>query len=267
MISSSSVIADPTTQEIFNVPSVPVGSTGRVNIDTERLSLTDGGIIRVINEGQGNAGVVQINSELINLNGNSSIMANTASGNGGNININTDNLIALDSSDVTANSFAGNGGNINIDAEGVFLSFNSRIDASSKLGIDGTVQINAPDITLQPELEQLELKFVTIDEAIANSCLARSSQQGSFTIGDNSQFPKNPNSSYSDADYSLTGIGSLPPTTKQPSETQQSDRELNSSTIPAQRMIETESGRIFLLAAPQKAESVYCQTKAEGRRN
>ena len=275
LISSSSVIADPTTQEIFNVPSVPSGSTGEINIDTERLSLTDGGIIRVINEGKGNAGVVQINSEFTNLNGNSSITANTASGDGGNIVINTDNLIALDSSDITANSFGGNGGNIDIDARGVFLSFNSQIDASSKLGIDGTVQINAPDITLQPELEQLELKLVTTDEAIANSCLARSNQQGSFTIGDNGGMQKNPNSNYSDANFSLTGVGLLPTTSEQPSEIQESDRlrryaernrQLSSSTIPAQRMVKTESGRIFLVAAPQKAESVYCQTKAEGRK-
>ena len=267
LISSSSVIADPITQEIFNVPSVPSGSTGGVNINTERLSLTDGGIIRVINEGKGNAGVVQIDSELINLNGNSSITANTASGNGGNININTDNLIALDNSDITANSFGGNGGNIDIDAEGVFLSFNSQIDANSKFGIDGTVQINAPNITLQPELEQLELKLVNIDEAIASSCLARSSQQGSFTIDGNGGLPKNPNSNYSDANFSLTGVGSLTTTTKQPSETRESYRQSNYSTIPAQKMVQTESGRIFLVAAPQKPESIYCKTKAESRRD
>ena len=266
VISSSSVIADPITQEIFDVPSVPSGSTGGVNINTERLSLTDGGIIRVINEGQGNAGVVQIDSELINLNENSNITANTASGNGGNININTDNLIALDSSDITANSFGGNGGNIDIDTRGVFLSFNSQINASSRLGIDGTVQINAPNITLQPELEQLELKLVTTDEAIANSCLARSSQQGSFTINDNGGLPKNPNSNYSDADFSLTGVNRLTSTTNQPSEIPENSRQQNPSAIPAQKIVETKSGRIFLVAAPQKPESIYCKTKAEGRR-
>ena len=109
-------------------------------------------------------------------------------------------------------------------------------------------------------MEQSELDLLTAEQAIANRCVAGSSRQGNFSIGDNGGLPKNPNSNYSDANFSLTGVGSPPTTTKQPLGIIENNRQQNQLSIPAQRMVETESGRIFLIAAPQKAESLYCQS-------
>ena len=108
-------------------------------------------------------------------------------------------MTILDRSVVSANASVGQGGNIQINSEGVFESTDSVIEASSKLGIDGTVQISTPDINLQRELEQSKLMFLTAEQAIANSCLARSKRQASLTVGSDGGIPANSNSNYSDA--------------------------------------------------------------------
>ena len=269
------------------------GDSGRIAINANSIQVTDSGKIEIANQGSGNGGNLEIKANSFNLEDRASINASTLSGeggdislnlenleildnsiisasaenegNGGNIIVNSDTIVGLDSSSVVTNAIGGNGGNISINTQGIFFDSSSRISASSKLGIDGRIQINTPDINLQQELEQSELEFITAEQAIANSCLARSSQQGSFTINDNGGLPKNPNSNYSDADFSLTGVNRLTSTTNQPSEIPENSRQQNHSAIPAQKMVETRSGRIFLVAAPQKAESLYCQTKAEGR--
>ena len=294
-ISSAIVTVNEDIQSVFMIPEISSGNSGNVTINTPLLNIARSGSISVRNERVGEAGTIFIDAGKINLGNTGSVNAVSNSGiggdinlktnqlrldenstitataenngNGGNISISTGRLIAKKNSEVTANAFQGKGGNLSIDAESLFL-FDSReniFSASSELGVDGTIQINMPDITLQPELKLLELKLVATDQAIANSCLARSSQQGSFTINDNSGLPKNPHSNYSDADFSLTGVNRLTTTTKQPSEIPESSRQQNSSPIPAQKMVETRSGRIFLVAAPQKTESVYCQS-SEGQK-
>jgi large exoprotein involved in heme utilization and adhesion len=267
------------------------------------LNVNSGATINVKNDGTGDAGTLSIDADLVNLNNFGSITAASASGAGGNIDLDTDNLqidegsqitaeagnngdggnitintntlIAKKNSQVAANAFAGRGGNIDINAEGLFLfdSPSNIFSASSELGIDGTIQINTPDIDLQRELEQSELELLTTEEAVAGSCLARSSQQGSFTVNNGGGLPQSPNSNYSDLDTTLTGMTFPPPTPKQPEARQQSDaygkrsdalragyanRQLNTSMLPAERMVKTENGRVFLVAAPQKPESLFC---------
>ena len=289
-ISAAVIIPNEVVSNIFRISTPPTGNAGNVIISSQDLNIGQSGQIGVANHGSGDAGLININTKNLDLVNSASILATTISGNGGNIHLGTENLqidsgsvitatannngkggniiidttslIAKRNSEVIANASNGEGGRINIDAKGLFLfdSPENIFSASSELGIDGTVQINTPDINVQRELEQSELELLTAEQAIANSCLARSNQQGSFTINDNGGLPKNPNSNYSDAGFSLTGMSRLPTTTRQPSEIPENSRHQNSSAIPAQKMIETESGRIFLVAAPQKAESLYCQS-------
>ncbi len=149
-----------------------VGKSGNLTIEARKLSVRDGALVTVRGRGAGNAGFLQINADIINLNNTGSITAASASGeggniylqssdlrlrnsnittsaggsgNGGNITINTNTLAALENSGITANAFEGRGGNIKINAIGVFLSPNSKITATSERGIDGTVEINAPE--------------------------------------------------------------------------------------------------------------------------
>ncbi|WP_019505905.1 filamentous hemagglutinin N-terminal domain-containing protein [Pleurocapsa sp. PCC 7319] len=283
----------PAAQRALGLPSMPGGDGGNVTINTTLFDIAQEGVVTVENQGTGNGGTLSVDAEQINLAEAGRITAATESGLGGEINIKTDNLqidsgsdiaataenngdggniiiktntlIAKKNSEVTANAFQGRGGNLNIDAEGLFLfdSPENIFSASSELGIDGTIQINTPDINLQRELEQSELEFFNAEQAIANSCLARSSGQVSFNIGGSDEFPKNPNSNYSDANFSLTGVGSLPTTDKQSPSTQADNSQYNQSTIPAEKMVETGDGRILLVAAPQKAESIYCHSAKE----
>ena len=284
----------PPARKVLGLPDIPSGDGGNVTITTPILNIIQEGVVTVENQGTGTGGTLNISAEQLNLEEAGKITAATESGTGGSINLNTDNiqinenstitataenngdggninikttsLVAKKNSEVTANAFGGRGGNIDINAEGLFLfdSPENIFSASSELGIDGEIQIDTPDINLQKELELSEIKILTAEQAIANSCLARSSQQGSFTIDGNGGLPKNPNSNYSDAGFSLTGVNRLTSTTKPPSEIPENSRQQNSSAILAQKMVETRSGRIFLVAAPQKAESFYCQ-RAEGQ--
>ncbi|MEN9520266.1 MAG: hypothetical protein RLZZ381_2854 [Cyanobacteriota bacterium] len=266
------------------------GNGGNVSIEARQLSVSNDAKLVVSSDqvGNGNAGTLFINADSVNLNNSGSITAETASGTGGNINLNTDSLqidegsqitaeagnngdggnitintntlIAKKNSEVTANAFNGTGGNLEINAEGLFLfdSLSNIFSASSELGIDGTIKINAPDLDLQKELEQSELKILTTEEAIASSCLARSNQQGSFTVNNSPGAPKSPDSNYSDTDFTLTGISSLPTTAKQPEAIESNYQPSNTSMLPASKMVETPDGRIFLVAAPQEPESLVC---------
>jgi hypothetical protein len=96
---------------------------------------------------------------------------------------------------------------------------------------------------------------------IASSCLANNSQQASFTVGGNGRLPKSSSSNYSDANFSLTGVGSLPVIPKKAAPNQ---RNQNQAFIPAEKMVETADGRIFLVTAPQKAQSLFC-SPAKGK--
>lgn len=177
-ISSSVVMADQDTQQLFASPQSPSGNPGGIKINTENLSLMNGGIITVTNQGTSNAGTILINAKSISLDNKSSIVASTASGvggnilvnagslllsnnstvtatagnkgNGGNININADILSAWGKSSITANAFEGRGGNITINTQALLFSHDSQIKASSQLGANGIVQINGLYSQLEP---------------------------------------------------------------------------------------------------------------------
>ncbi|MGL4882190.1 MAG: hypothetical protein ACRC8K_14160, partial [Waterburya sp.] len=214
-------------------------------------------------------------AEGIRLKNNSSISARAfQEADGGNLNIDAGFIVALPdgNNSILASAESGSGGNITINTQGLFAP-NNLFSASSDFGIDGTVQINTPDIDLQRELEQSEIELLTTEQAVAGSCLARSNRQGSFTVNNDTGLPKSPDSNYSDIDSTLTGISSLPTTAKQPEATESShaygkrsdalragyaNRQQNTSMLPAERMVKTENGRVFLVAAPQEPESLFC---------
>ena len=283
-------------QKAFGLPEVPSGDGGNLVINTPLLNINQEGVVSVENQGIGNGGSLSINAEKLNLSEAGNITAATASGVGGNIELNTDNLqinegsqitstadndgdggnitintanlIAKKNSEVTANAFSGRGGNININAQGLFLfdSPDQIFSASSELGIDGTIQINTPDINLQRELEQSELELLTTETALAKSCLLQDSQS-SLLFGGTGGLPESPNSEYSNANFSLTGVISLPQLNRSSQSVTEETTPLSSSfwqsptlpIIPANRIITTSDGRTLLVAGPHNSESLVCQ--------
>jgi len=86
LIDSSASILDEKLQELYNLPSKPNGNPGDITINTGRLSVTNGGLVSVQNQGLGtNAGTLRVNANSINLDNQGGITASTVNGIGGDI--------------------------------------------------------------------------------------------------------------------------------------------------------------------------------------
>ena len=176
------------------------GNGGNISIDPIKLNITDSAGITVDSLGKGNAGNLQLQAGLLNLDRGAFLSATTLSGergnimlntqdlrlrhnssittnasnnaNGGNITIDTDVLVALENSKIDANAFVGQGGNIQITTQGLFRSPDSGITASSQKGINGTVQINTLVNNPSQGLVSLPVKPVDVTGQIAQGCPA-----------------------------------------------------------------------------------------------
>ena len=272
-------------QRASESPLVQTGNSGNLTLNTRSLNVSEQATITVENEGSGKAGTlfidankisldtfgsisatsasgtggnIQIDTEQLQLDNESSITATAENdGDGGNININTTSLLAKKNSEITANAFAGTGGNIQIETRGLFLFPDSTIEASSELGIDGTVRINTLDTNLQKDLEASELNLIVDEDSLANSCLARrNKQQGSFVINNGNDLSTTGESGFYDSG-SITGMDN----SFSNSEKKQFSvvkPQFSENLTPAQQAVKTESGRIFLVSAPESIKSLIC---------
>lgn len=310
-IIASANIVDESIRQLFGLPDVPSGDSGNVTLNTSELRVTDGAQVTVRNDGTGKAGILTINAPSTVLNNQAGFTASTASGEGGdiqlqtqnlqlrhsstisasaggeqkggNISINTDTLVALENSDITANAPEGSGGTITINTQAVFgtqirtqLTPESDITAFGKtVELNGTVQLNTPDISVQNALYQLSANFVSAEDAIADSCLARrNKEQGSLIVTGGGGLASTP---YDEllGHYSLLDERSdsgVPDNEAQPP----GNRQLESSSLnwklgdpieEAQGMALTNEGRIIVGTTPQivavKAQEVACDRVSE----
>ncbi len=222
LINSSAIVLAQPLQQQLRIPSVPTGNAGDVIINTANLSISNGGLVSVRNDGLGNAGSIQVNVNGINITNNGGISATTeigeggdiavqsnilqlnngiisatagqqgTDGDGGNITINTDILVAIRNSSITANAFKGRGGNIDIDAMAFFVSPNSRLEASSQLGIDGTIQVDARFTNFN--FNKVQLEGISETPKIASVCQSRSGGATSkFVVTDIDSLLPSPN--------------------------------------------------------------------------
>jgi len=133
---------DPVVAQLFGVSSIPTASSGNITINTNRLSVTNGGQVTVKNDGTGAAGVLRINAGAILLDSQGSITAATASNRGGNIFLNAQNLQLRNSSiSATATSGNGNGGNITINTDTLLATQNSKVTARANNGNGGHITV------------------------------------------------------------------------------------------------------------------------------
>jgi filamentous hemagglutinin family protein len=231
-------VADSGRTGLFASAIIDTGDGGEIIVNTDKLMVTDGAIIstsnfqsvdRSIPPGQGAAGNLQLNANLLELDNGGIISAEVASGNEGNIFINIDRLlltgqsqistnaldtatggnikidantiVAFENSDITANAKDNFAGQVIIDAQGVFgtkfadnLTPESDITASSALGVsfNGIVTINTPDVDPANGLIELSRDPVDAERKIIAGC--PENQNSNFTIGGGSGLPENPNS-------------------------------------------------------------------------
>ncbi|WP_414514010.1 beta strand repeat-containing protein [Nostoc sp. PCC 9305] len=128
------------------------GDAGDLQVDTQNLLISDRAGIFVNSVGTGNAGIITINSDRINLDNQGSLNANTRSPNKdpnreqATINLNTQNLTLRHGSNITTNATGENvfGGNINIYTTKFLIALeNSRISANSDNSRGGRVVVNS----------------------------------------------------------------------------------------------------------------------------
>ncbi|MDM8564631.1 filamentous hemagglutinin N-terminal domain-containing protein [Candidatus Halobeggiatoa sp. HSG11] len=169
---------------------------GNIEIETDKLTLADGGTISANSLGTGDAGTLDIKANTISLTDGGNITTSSANAAGGNIALTSSNLlflrdgqittsvgtgvgkggditidnpifIVMDGGKIKAQADAGRGGNISIKSDQFITSPDSLISASSKLGIDGQVRIDSPDMDMAGFLVILPGGFV---EANMKSC-------------------------------------------------------------------------------------------------
>ncbi|MGC9504505.1 filamentous hemagglutinin N-terminal domain-containing protein [Baaleninema sp.] len=202
------------------------GAAGDLRVNAGTAIVRDGARISVNSFGSGDAGILDINAEVLRLNEGGSLDARTVSGAGGNINLqapqlqledgstistdagNTDGgnisiesetLVALDNSDITANARQGRGGRVTIAAQGIFgTAFRnaqtpeSDITATSELGpaFSGIVELKTPDVNTDAALVELAAEPIDPNQQIARGCAA--SQGNTFVVTGRGGVPENP---------------------------------------------------------------------------
>ncbi|BCL37719.1 beta strand repeat-containing protein [Nostoc sp. MS1] len=226
LISSSANILDESFRQRFKLPPAPSGDSGSLTINTSKLTVSDGALINVQNEGSGNAGALRINAGSIFLNNRGRITASAQSGEGGNLNLQVQNtivmrqsslisteaggtgnggnltidapfIIGLENSDIIANAFQGNGGKIQLTTKSIFgleyrpqLTPENDITASSQFGVSGEVQIN--NIGLDPNSGLVELPANVTDPSQQISTGCANNQASSFVATGRGGIPQNP---------------------------------------------------------------------------
>ena len=111
------------------------------------------------------------------------------------------------------------------------------------LDIDGIIEIKSVETNFQRELESSELRLLTTEDAIANSCLARQTRQTNLTISGNYGTSTSLDTNYSDLDSTFAGVGAFATATRTNSSRQS---EPNNLMIPAEKMVETQRWSSFV---------------------
>ena len=296
LISSSAVLLDPAVLQLYGALPGTSGASGDITINTGRLSVTNGALINVRNNGSGNGGTARVNARSITLDQQGSISATAASGqggsialwtqdlqlrhggnitataggtgNGGNIKIDTETLVALENSNITANAFKGSGGNIQIVTQGIFLSPDSHITASSQLGVSGAVNVSVLNLNQQNAIAIAPSNFVSAEQIVADSCLTRNNaRQGKFVVTGNGGLPETPDESlvlpYDLAQVRAVGSQQSAVSSRQSTPVQFSPWRLGDPIVEATEFTVNADGQVVLSASTSKAiadpQALICQ--------
>lgn len=183
------------------------GKAGNIELNASRLLETNDGKISTSSL-RTLGGNIFINAEKIRLSGSSEISAFVGNGeSGGNIVLTARSIIALDDSDILAFALRGNGGNITLSTPAFFgFRYNRANSEANPLQTlnNGRVDINASGtlrsgtITLQDNsfiqnsLNQLPQNAIDTNTLLANTCITRNKQNGTFFITGTGGLPTNP---------------------------------------------------------------------------
>ena len=143
------------TNNVGNPNLGGVGNSGNIIVETEKLSISNGGLIGISTFGEGDTGNLFVNaSESIEIDGFDNFISGiyadvlqNAIGNTGNITIETGQFSLSNGARISANAFGeGNTGNININTEQFNLSDGAQIlTAVLGVGDSGNLTVNASE--------------------------------------------------------------------------------------------------------------------------
>jgi len=195
-----------TDRAVISSASARRGQAGDINIQADgTLRAANSDITTRANNSA--AGSIAITGGDVRLVGDSDIRTTVrqGQGGGGNITINADTLIALDDSDIISAAI-NSGGDISFgntiaffenydptagEADPETLEANDRADINASGTAPG--EISLPDTTfLQNSLADLADTAVNADTLIANSCIARTEQGGTFLVTGSGGLPERP---------------------------------------------------------------------------
>ncbi len=226
-ISANAFLFDEEIRDDFFLPDFPTGNSGELIINSEQITVTEGGRLAVQNDGTGNAGNLNISADSILLDNEGTISAASKSdvggniileannifllgnsaataaakgtGNGGNINIQADNLVVLENSELTADADVGKGGNIAINTQSLFKCGECQISASSQVGVDGVVNIiNTLEPNTNLEIVDLPEQLAQPQQAVTLACSGEQKPDTStITINGRGGLPPRPNEALS----------------------------------------------------------------------
>ena len=184
-------------QAQINVRNEGSGEGGNIDIQTERLGLDDRtSLVAATKVGTG--GDIRLRSQIIALRRESSISVTAGSrGQGGTIDIDTDVLLGLENSDIVANALLGTGGEIRIAADQIYglqyrpqLTLENDITAISQFGLNGSVSIQ--NLRLNPNVEAIPLPIALPDSSQRISDRCNDSPKNRFIITGRGGLPKTP---------------------------------------------------------------------------
>jgi len=130
------------------------GQGGQLTVNTNRLTIEDGGQISTFTDGLGDAGDLTITASQIELTGLSSRIEASASplseGDGGTINLTAEELTLQDRSQITVSSQGeGAAGNLQITSPFIRLNNSARFEAETTAGEQGNITLNTEDFRLR----------------------------------------------------------------------------------------------------------------------
>jgi large exoprotein involved in heme utilization and adhesion len=224
-----------------------VGNGGTVTVAARRLNILNGAEATVSNLGRGDAGNLKVTTDLINLNNQGKLTAESVTGRGGdiglqatdllvlrrnslisaisgvpgndgrdgNINVDTKYLIAVPSenSDIVATGFGRSpGSNIQVNAQGIFgTRFRGQQTSESDIVATGTVTLNVPNVNPSQGLVQLPTFLVNVPRLIASSCSAFGKKGSEFIVTGRGGLPLGPDDFLgNDVVWSDTRLTALP---------------------------------------------------------
>lgn len=148
LIIASANILDPQLRELLKLPPMPSGDSGSVTIETPQLKIGNGGLITVRNDGTGEAGKLQVTTQVLELSDDGGITGVVQEGRGGEIELEVADSLRLTRGGkiVSDNLGAGDGGKINITANSLNISDRSYISTTSfGSGKSGDITLNVND--------------------------------------------------------------------------------------------------------------------------